>query len=314
MEVYVSPKKFDVFLSYKSEDSDLVERLKNRLLERGVRVWLDKDQIRPGDLFAEALANGIENSRSVGLVVTPNSISSNWVKNEYYRALGLATQGQLQLMPLLFQDSTLPGFLNDRHYIDFRDESHYERRVDQIVWPGITGKHLHIFAMHGDGSFPWECLQREIQKLGHVIDAVDYVESAASDIYRALSEGHRVVAVLDPFEDWPWRNTRFRSPRTYAEAVFEIREKTRGTRGEVVFLLYQHPDAFAQASHDLPEAYITRLQHYFTIPKRFHDSNETATDAEKEELHESFAEVWMKVNRELLRGDVRNSTQFEAES
>ena len=46
----------------------------------------DRNEIRPGDFFAEALERGLESSRSIGLVVTANSFESGWVREEYYRA------------------------------------------------------------------------------------------------------------------------------------------------------------------------------------------------------------------------------------
>ena len=51
------------------------------------RVWLDKDEIRPGDLFAKALEQGLAASRAVALVVSPEAMASGWVEREYYRAL-----------------------------------------------------------------------------------------------------------------------------------------------------------------------------------------------------------------------------------
>ena len=53
-------KAFDIFLSYKSDDFDWVNTLRNDLQERGVRVWLDKNQIRPGDLFAQRWKTGLK--------------------------------------------------------------------------------------------------------------------------------------------------------------------------------------------------------------------------------------------------------------
>src|SRR5260370_42707476 len=108
-------KTFDIFLSYRSTDKEAAESLRTSLEKRGARVWLDSDQIRPGDLFAEALEKGLATSRAVGLLVTPDSVASNWVKNEYYRALSLNAAGELQLIPLVFGGAELPGFLKDRH-------------------------------------------------------------------------------------------------------------------------------------------------------------------------------------------------------
>jgi hypothetical protein len=82
-------KKFDVFLSHNSKDKPWVIDLKNELQSHGIRVWLDKDEIRPGDLFAEALEKGIKESKVVALVISPDAMNSGWVKAEYYRALSV---------------------------------------------------------------------------------------------------------------------------------------------------------------------------------------------------------------------------------
>src|SRR5215472_8763528 len=93
--------KSDVFLSYKSEDHLWVDNLKVSLQKRGVSVWLDKDSIRPGDIFAQALENGILNSRAVAIIVTPQSMKSKWVQEEYYRALSLANKNKSNIIPCL---------------------------------------------------------------------------------------------------------------------------------------------------------------------------------------------------------------------
>lgn len=131
---------FDIFLSYKSENGEWVNKLKDSLAKRGITVWLDKDEIRPGDLFVEALEDGIESSKAVGLVVTPESMNSSWVKEEYYRAVALSRNRNLQLIPILLKDTELPGFLESRQYIDFRDESKFENNVNKLIYPGLTGK------------------------------------------------------------------------------------------------------------------------------------------------------------------------------
>lgn len=48
-----------VFISYVRENSDEVHRLANELKARGVKVWLDKYQIRPGYRWKDAIREGI---------------------------------------------------------------------------------------------------------------------------------------------------------------------------------------------------------------------------------------------------------------
>jgi hypothetical protein len=146
-------QRFDVFVSHSSVDKPWVRKLIDDLVTHyGVSVWLDENEIRPGDPFADALEKGIEQSRAVALVVSPESMASGWVKEEYYRALSLA-QGKdrrLQLIPVLLHTAAPPGFLGTRNRVDFRDPSDYATGVWRLAW-GITG---HKPARKIDLSYP----------------------------------------------------------------------------------------------------------------------------------------------------------------
>jgi tetratricopeptide (TPR) repeat protein len=132
---------FDVFLSHSSVDKPWVIQLKDALQRYGVSVWLDQDEIRPGDLFVNALEEGLEQSRAVALIISPEAIASGWVKEEYARAVSLAQnkQSPLRLIPVLLRDATVPGFLQSRHPVDFRDERMYAQKVWELA-RGITGQ------------------------------------------------------------------------------------------------------------------------------------------------------------------------------
>jgi hypothetical protein len=146
---------FDVFLSHHSRDKPWVIALKAALVERGVKVWLDKDEILPGDLFIDALDRGVESSRALALVVTPGSVASRWVKEEYSRALVLANSSarELRIIPCLREGATVPGFLASRHWVDFRDPSHFEERVDELC-RGIRGRAENDDAMESSTAPP----------------------------------------------------------------------------------------------------------------------------------------------------------------
>jgi hypothetical protein len=127
-------EEFDIFLSHHSSDKPWVIALKAALTARGVKVWLDQDEIRPGDLYIDALERGVELSRCVAVVISPRSLKSRWVKEEYSRALQLfnSRERDVRIIPCLIQDAALPGFLSTRHYVDFRDASRFEDGVDRL--------------------------------------------------------------------------------------------------------------------------------------------------------------------------------------
>ena len=136
-----SAPRFDVFLSHNSVDKPWATVLKEALQRRGVKVWLDKDEIRPGDLVVNALENGLQQSKAVALIVSPEAMQSGWVKEEYSRAMTLAQDKRqhLRLIPVILRDAKLPGFLANRNYVDFHDVEAYEANVEKLIW-GITGQ------------------------------------------------------------------------------------------------------------------------------------------------------------------------------
>jgi hypothetical protein len=131
---------FDAFLSYNSGDADWVVTLKDALEKKGVKVWLDRNQIRPGDRFVTVLEEALNRVSNVVVVVSPGSLRSSWVQDEYHRALTLsnANPNRLRLIAVLIGDAEPPGFLANRDWIDFRDATRFTESLDELVF-GITG-------------------------------------------------------------------------------------------------------------------------------------------------------------------------------
>jgi len=283
-------KPFDIFLSYRSSESVEAGRLRDALEARGVRVWLDKDEIRPGDRFAEALENGLATSRAVGLIATSESIASNWVKNEYYRALSLSAAGELQLIPLLFGPTELPGFLKDRNWINFQD-GEYRRNVDKLVWPGITGKQVAFVSVSPGHGFAWSGLGDDLSRLGCKVAEGEDIDRAQYRIRRYVAgRAIRIVAVVDIFEGWPDSRFRRNTPSQYVDFIFQTREATKGAPDEIVFLLYHHSSAFERADHGVSPGQRARLAHYFAL------HSDLASDQRKDELES----LWLRIQQELL--------------
>ena len=290
-------KAFDIFLSYKSEDSKWVQGLKSSLEQRGIKVWMDKNEIRPGDLFAKALEDGIENSSSVGLVVTPESMRSDWVKEEYYRALSLATAKQLQLIPLLLRDTELPGFLAGRQYVDFRSERDFDLAVDQLIWPGITGKRIFAFLAEFHYATNWR--REPFYELGidpggwsgfgRVQEVVMMMEYGKYHDHPLLHFGEKIAVFVDLFGD----DQEFERAQHIIDQMFNIRKQTRGTDFEPLFVLYHRSDAFEKAKFHLDSEVINRLSHYHTL----------FSDLDDQELRSALRKVWNAVQKDFLMAD-----------
>jgi hypothetical protein len=289
-------QKFDVFLSYKSEDHPWVDSLKGALQQRGVRVWLDKDEIRPGDRFVWAIEHGLDTSRAVALVVTPESLASGWVADEYSRAVTLSNQGQLQLIPVVLRDAKLPGFLSNRQHVDFRDPSAFDQAVDRLIWPGITGKRIiwyPVFGVHR--SERWKRLFAVAREEGIEFDQGEDIHRSRGFIEPLLANtAKRLVLVFDIFEERPaasrlWRNTT----SEYIDTILDYRERTKNAPNEVVFLLYNQKNAWEHVEdvRSLPGELVQRFKHYFTLHQ----------DLPNDQLfRQQLREIWNRIQRDLM--------------
>ena len=132
--------EFDAFLSYGPTDADWAIRLKVALEERGLNIWLDREQGRPGDSIIADLETGLERCKSYVLVVSPDAIRSQWVSDEYHRAVTLAKQKDrpLQVIPVILGKAELPGFLSTRNWVEFLDDTTFDANIERLIW-GITG-------------------------------------------------------------------------------------------------------------------------------------------------------------------------------
>ncbi|MBV8807784.1 MAG: toll/interleukin-1 receptor domain-containing protein [Acidobacteriaceae bacterium] len=75
--------KWDVFISHSSEDkAQVVIPLVNALEGRGVRVWLDDNQILLGDSIVGRIEEGLSKSQFGVVVVSPSFLKRKWTLKE----------------------------------------------------------------------------------------------------------------------------------------------------------------------------------------------------------------------------------------
>jgi hypothetical protein len=112
-----------LFLSHSSSDKGFVERLAAQLLKYGFDVWYDKFEIGVGDSLLETIRQGIEESAYVILVLSPDSVNSDWVQTEIELAVDVEKHwGYKVLLPVKCRDFVWPtnlAHLADLKYADF---------------------------------------------------------------------------------------------------------------------------------------------------------------------------------------------------
>jgi hypothetical protein len=91
--VPVGKRRFHTFLSHAHVDKVQADRLVAWLRDTAaVPVWYDAVNMPPGATIAEMLPDAIENSRSLILLLSQESVSRRWVQHEYNADINHQTQ------------------------------------------------------------------------------------------------------------------------------------------------------------------------------------------------------------------------------
>jgi hypothetical protein len=123
-----------IFLSHSSRDKFFVRKLAERLKSVGIRVWLDEAEINIGDSLTEKIGHAITEMDFVGVVLSNNSVNSEWVQRELQIAIQreLATK-RIVILPLLIEPVEIPHFLKDKLYADFTTPERFEETFPKLL-------------------------------------------------------------------------------------------------------------------------------------------------------------------------------------
>lgn len=81
--------KFSLFISYSHNDEDFAKRLTNDLQELGIRCWFAPYDLKVGDKIRSVIEESIRSHDKLLLILSENSIHSNWVEHEVETALSI---------------------------------------------------------------------------------------------------------------------------------------------------------------------------------------------------------------------------------
>lgn len=126
--------KIRVFISYSHDDSNFALRLENALKARSIDVWIDSQEILPGDSLIKKIREGIDSSQYVCALISGTSIISPWVQNELDIAMTQQIENRkVKVIPLVLEENlTLPSFLVGKLYVDFSKPEYFEQGISQI--------------------------------------------------------------------------------------------------------------------------------------------------------------------------------------
>src|SRR5436309_14141583 len=119
-----TPTAYDVFLSHGSPDKPWVRNLCAELAARDLKVFLDEQDLEPGENWTLRLSDEVFQSRAMVMVLSAATPPDRpWVKIEWASFLAAHGADSGLLMPVLLDTLKLPPFLNALHPLTAHDRS-----------------------------------------------------------------------------------------------------------------------------------------------------------------------------------------------
>lgn len=134
---------YDAFLAHNSKDKAAVLGIAAVLSRRKLKVWLDVEQIAPGQWFQDAIQKAILQSRAAVVIIGPNGMG-RWETAELRTLLSRCVEHGVPVIPVL-----LPGvcsippellFLKELQFVQFHRTVNEASALKALVW-GISGEH-----------------------------------------------------------------------------------------------------------------------------------------------------------------------------
>ena len=126
---------FDVFLCHNSEDKPAVREIAQKLVQCGIKPWLDVEEIPPGCSWQTELGGQINSIKSAAVFVGNSGIGP-WQNEEMQAFLSQFMERKCPVIPTILGSATttpeLPWTLKNRHRVDFRVSD--PDPLKQLIW------------------------------------------------------------------------------------------------------------------------------------------------------------------------------------
>lgn len=149
-----------IFISYSHTDAQFVEKLALELFRSKAAVWLDRWELNVGDSLIQRVQDAIVRSGALVVVLSKASVESEWCKKELSAGLiRELEERKVLLLPLLLEDCSIPLFLREKKYADFRKDftsGFHEIRDALARFSNDTQNRVEDTDGHLDWSIDWQ--------------------------------------------------------------------------------------------------------------------------------------------------------------
>lgn len=128
--------KSKIFISHSSIDKPFAKRLINELSQdSNIKFWIDENEILVGDDIQKKITKSLKQSDYLFLIISENSIKSNWVNFEVSQFMGFA-DGE-NIIPIVISkgqnfSEPLDNQIRRLKYLDFSDNAKWDRNIGEL--------------------------------------------------------------------------------------------------------------------------------------------------------------------------------------
>lgn len=103
-----------VFISYNHKDKDVADRVKKVLVENGIEVTIDRDNMEAGESINNFIRDSIRDNNFILSIVSENSLRSGWVGKESTASFFAEWLSDKHFIPVYIN----PSFFEPKFYVD----------------------------------------------------------------------------------------------------------------------------------------------------------------------------------------------------
>lgn len=166
MNASAFPNNPKLFLSHAWVNKALARRLARRLGHRGLEIWLDEEQMEPGDALPGRIRQAIQSCSHLLVLLTKASANSRWVQREITFARELMPP--ITILPLVGESDVQSPLLDETVGVDVSDTGFLETALDDLAR-----------AIRGDGgqaSRDMASLRKDLEQLGRELPLLSAIQ------------------------------------------------------------------------------------------------------------------------------------------
>lgn len=140
-----------VFLCHSSEDKEAIRQLYEKLSHSGYDVWLDEENLLPGQDWNREIVRAVRNSDTVLICLSRNSITkSGFIQKEIKFALDAADEkpdGAIFLIPAKLEECNMPERLNRFQWVNLFESNGFNKLLKSLRFAESKGEESNKIAV-----------------------------------------------------------------------------------------------------------------------------------------------------------------------